>query len=78
MHENTIVSTTTICHSPVTGELKGEILLPLALHILSHGLGGLEPATGLGHTVGVDLLGQGDQSGLSSLTDLLKQLGQNQ
>ena len=54
----------------VARELQGEVLLPLGLHILADGLGGLQTASGLGAAVGVDLLGQGDQGGLGGLADL--------
>merc|ERR1719365_380331 len=52
---------------PVPGELKGEVLLPLAVHVLLHNLGLLEASTGLRNSVGVDLLSQGDQRSLSGL-----------
>merc|ERR1711931_376829 len=59
---------------PVPGELKSEVLLPLAVHVLLHNLGLLEASSGLGDSVGVDLLSQGNQGGLSGLSNLLKDL----
>merc|ERR550534_831664 len=59
---------------PVPGELKSEVLLPLAVHVLLHNLGLLEASTVLGDSVGVDLLSQGDQGSLSGLSNLLKDL----
>ena len=38
--------------------------------LLPDSLGRLQPASRLGHTVGVDLLTEGNQGSLSSLTDL--------
>merc|ERR1719222_931280 len=57
---------------PVSAELQGVVLLPLALQILPHGLGGLEASSSLGDRVGIDLLSQGDQSGLGGLANLLE------
>lgn len=57
---------------PVSGELQGELLLPLGLHVLaSDDGGGTAVQAGLGAVEGVDLLSQDDQSGLSGLTNLL-------
>merc|ERR1711887_175931 len=59
---------------PVPGELKGEVLLPLGVQVLLDDLGLFQTSSSLGHTVGVNLLSQGDQGSLSGLTDLLKDL----
>merc|ERR1719334_1661412 len=59
---------------PVPGELKSEVLLPLAVHVFLHNLGLLEASSGLGDSVGVDLLSQGNQGSLSGLSNLLKNL----
>lgn len=57
---------------PVSGELQGELLLPLGLHVLAgDDGGGTAVQAGLGAVEGVELLSQDDQSGLSGLTNLL-------
>merc|ERR1719339_791414 len=45
---------------PVPGELKGDVLLPLGVQVLLDNLGLFQTSSSLGHTVGVDLLSQGD------------------
>merc|ERR1719439_508371 len=57
---------------PVSAELEGVVLLPLALQVLPDSLGRLQAAARLGHGVRVDLLAEGDQGGLSRLADLLE------
>lgn len=57
---------------PVSGELQGELLLPLGLHVLAgDDGGGTAVQAGLGAVEGVELLSQDDQSSLSGLTNLL-------
>ena len=56
----------------VARELERELLLPLRLEVLAHGLGGVEAISGLGDAVGVDLLGEDDEGGLGGLSDLLE------
>ena len=57
---------------PVSAELQGVVLLPLALQVLPDGLGRLEASSRLGDSVGIDLLSQGDQGGLGGLANLLE------
>merc|ERR1711887_387060 len=59
---------------PVSGELKGKVLLPLGVQVLLHNLGLFQTSSRLGHAIGVNFLSQGDQGSLSSLTNLLKDL----
>ena len=57
---------------PVSGELEGVILFPLALKVLPDTLGGLQAASGLGNRVGIDLLSKSDEGSLGGLSDLLE------
>lgn len=60
---------------PVAREFKGELLLPLGVHILADDDGGVAAVqAGLAQVVRVQLLAEGDERGLGGFTDLLEGL----